>query len=417
MKYTNIVFDIDGTLIDTEYAVLHSLQKTLEKVTGKTYEISNLKFSLGITGHAALSKLGIENIPVALELWTNYMTEFSGSVNVFSGLIPVLNSLISAGFKLGIVTSKTKKEYAAEFSKFGMDGLFETVVCADDTVEHKPLAAPLKKYMELSGTDYNQILYIGDSKYDMICAQNANVDFALAGWGADLNNEIASKYYLEKPEDLFKIIFPNRENYLMFRWLQRAMELQFLAQAGLTYSKDSFDIERFHRIREIAAEILCDYTDYGIDKVNEIFCNETGFQTPKLDTRAAIFDTDRILLVQELDGNWSLPGGWVDVDQSIFSNTVKEVKEETGLEVIPIKIIAIQDRNKHNIPIYAYGVCKVFVLCKNCGGNFQKNLETLDSQFFNINEIPTLALEKNSMEQIRMCFAANSSDIWETIFD
>ena len=129
------------------------------------------------------------------------------------------------------------------------------------------------------------------------------------------------------------------------QWLEWAKELQFIAQAGLTYSKDVFDIERFERIREIAAEMLSLQSGIPIEKVKNLFCNETGFQTPKLDTRAAIFKDDKILLVKEKNGTWSLPGGWVDINQSIKTNTEKEVKEEAGLNVKAIRLIAIQDRN------------------------------------------------------------------------
>ena len=112
------------------------------------------------------------------------------------------------------------------------------------------------------------------------------------------------------------------------KWLQWAIELQSLAQAGLTYGKDVYDKERYERIREISAEMLSYKTDISIEKVKDLFCNEHGYQTPKLDTRAAIFSDEKILLVKEKNGKWSLPGGWVDVNLSIKENTVKEVKEE-----------------------------------------------------------------------------------------
>ena len=94
--------------------------------------------------------------------------------------------------------------------------------------------------------------------------------------------------------------------------LDWAVELQSLAQAGLFYSKDVYDIERFTRIREIAAEMVGQISELPLEKVKELFCCETGYQTPKLDTRAAIFQGDKILLVRENNGLWSLPGGWVD---------------------------------------------------------------------------------------------------------
>lgn len=200
-------------------------------------------------------------------------------------------------------------------------------------------------------------------------------------------------------------------------WLEWAKELQFIAQAGLTYSKDAFDIERFERIREISAEIVSRQTGLPLEKVKDLFCNEEGFQTPKLDTRAAIFKDNRILLVKEKNGTWSLPGGWVDVNQTIKSNTIKEVKEEAGLDVEVTRIIAVQDRNLHNLPPYAYNVCKVFVLCEAQGGDFQPNIETIESGYFSLDEIPPLAEEKNNKEQIEMCFAAYRDKDWVVQFD
>ena len=175
---------------------------------------------------------------------------------------------------------------------------------------------------------------------------------------------------------------------------------QALAQAGLTYGKDVYDRERYTRIREIAAEMVSHQAEMPFEKVQNLFCNETGYQTPKLDTRAAIFEGDKILLVREANGTWSLPGGWVEVNLSIKENTIKEVKEEAGLNVTADKIIAVQDRSKHNLPLYAYGVCKIFVLCTATGGQFQPNAETTQSGYFAEDELPTLAAEKNNAEQI-----------------
>lgn len=201
------------------------------------------------------------------------------------------------------------------------------------------------------------------------------------------------------------------------QWLEWAIELQSLAQAGLTYGKDIFDRERYERIREISAEIMAYKTDIPVQKVKDLFCNETGYQTPKLDTRAAIFQNGKILLVKENSGKWSLPGGWVDVNVSVKENTIKEVKEEAGLDVTADKVIAIQDRSKHNLPVYAYGVCKIFVLCTIIGGAFKENIETTGFAYFSENELPELATEKNNEEQVKMCFEAYRIKNWSTLFD
>jgi ADP-ribose pyrophosphatase YjhB (NUDIX family) len=112
-----------------------------------------------------------------------------------------------------------------------------------------------------------------------------------------------------------------------------------------------------------------------------------------------------------------LPGGWVDIDQSIKENTVKETFEETGLTVEPLRITAVQDRNKHNLPRYAYSVCKIFVECRLIGGHFVKNIETTQIDWFSLSSLPSLAEEKNTKKQIEMCFEAHNHDAWDVLFD
>ena len=206
-------------------------------------------------------------------------------------------------------------------------------------------------------------------------------------------------------------------NFLKEPWLKWAIEIQSIAQIGLTYTKDEYDKERYEQLRNIASEMLSYKTDIPVDKVKNLFCNEEGYQTPKLDTRAAIFKDDKILLVHEKNGFWSLPGGWVDVLESIKSNTIKEVKEEAGLDVVGKKVIAIQDRNKHNTPIYPYGVCKIFVECEVMGGEFVENIETVEIGYFSIDNLPKLAEEKCTPKQVEMCFEAKNNKNWQVLFD
>ena len=209
----------------------------------------------------------------------------------------------------------------------------------------------------------------------------------------------------------------NEHNNLYEPWLGWAKELQFLAQCGLAYSQNKFDIERFERIREISSEMISYKSGISKEKVKDLFCSETGFQTPKIDTRAAIFKDGKILLVQENNGKWSLPGGWCDACESVKSNTEKEAREEAGVDVEAERIIAIQDRKRHNLPVYAYDIIKIFVLCRLIGGEFKKNTETLASGFFDEDNLPPLAEEKNNPEQIKMCFEFFKNSSMITLFD
>lgn len=201
------------------------------------------------------------------------------------------------------------------------------------------------------------------------------------------------------------------------KWLEWITELQSIAQAGLEYGEGPYDLERYERIREITAEMLCEKSGLSLERIKDLFCSETGYQTPKLDTRAAVFQNEKILLVKENNGTWALPGGWVDVNLSVLENTIKEVKEEAGLTVTADRIIAVQDREKHNLPVYAWRICKIFVLCSVLGGAFEKNTETVESRYFSLDELPLLAEEKNTAEQIAMCFEAYRAKVWETRFD
>ncbi len=196
-----------------------------------------------------------------------------------------------------------------------------------------------------------------------------------------------------------------------------AAELQSHAQAGLFYSKDPFDLERYRRIRALAAEMMAERTGLDREKVCGLFCNDTGYQTPKVDTRAAIFQDGKILLVQEQNGKWALPGGWCEYNLSPAENAVKEVKEEAGLDAAVKMLIAVQDRDKHNTPAYAYGVVKIFYLCESLGGCFAENIETMGSGYFPEDGLPPLAEEKCSAEQVQMCFRAYEADAWTAQFD
>ncbi|WP_442857896.1 NUDIX hydrolase N-terminal domain-containing protein [Acutalibacter sp. 1XD8-33] len=199
--------------------------------------------------------------------------------------------------------------------------------------------------------------------------------------------------------------------------IEWAKELQSLAQAGLFYGRDPFDQERYGRIREISAEMLADRTGIPVKTVQGLFCNDTGYQTPKVDTRAAVFQDGKILLVQERDGLWSMPGGWCEYNLSPAENTVKEAREEAGVHVAVKRLISVQDRDKHNQPPYAYGVVKIFYLCELLGGGFTPNLETTKSGYFSLEELPPLAEAKCNEEQVHMCFQSYQAENWSAQFD
>ena len=202
-------------------------------------------------------------------------------------------------------------------------------------------------------------------------------------------------------------------------WKQWAQELQFLAQCSLAYSKDKFDRERSERVREIACEMLSFKDDLPMDKIKMDFAGEIGYQTPKVETRAAVIKDNKILLVKEqFDGKWALPGGYQDVNMSIRENVIKESSEEAGAVVNPIKVVAVLDYNRHHHVNFPYGMVKIFVLCEYITHTFNENTETLGAEFFSLDELPELSITRTTKKQLDMCFECyKNPENWDTIFD
>lgn len=201
------------------------------------------------------------------------------------------------------------------------------------------------------------------------------------------------------------------------KWIDWIIDLQSIAQNGLTYGKDTFDLERYQLLRNISAEMMSEISNLPLQKIKNLFCNERGYQTPKLDTRTAIFKNEKILLVKENNDKWSLPGGWVDVQKSAAESAIQEVKEEAGLNINLSKVIAIQDRDKHNYPKQVSRIIKIFFLGELIDGEFKENIETRASNYFTLNELPELDAAKTTREQINMCYQASQTENWQTYFD
>lgn len=203
--YKTVIFDVDGTLIDTEHAVLASLQKMLNDDYGKYYTFEELHFVLGIPGAQSLPQLGVPDIARANERWNNYMKDFDRSVKVFDGVAEVLAALVNHQVKTGIVTSKTREELISDFIPFGLMKYLSFIVCADDTNEHKPNPEPILKFLEISNADPKYSVYIGDTDYDFRCASGAGIDFGLALWGSK-TPDILARYKLVKPAEILQLI-------------------------------------------------------------------------------------------------------------------------------------------------------------------------------------------------------------------
>jgi HAD superfamily hydrolase (TIGR01549 family) len=204
--YNCIIFDIDGTLLDTEIAVLSSLQKLVFEELNKNLNFDELRLALGIPGEVTLNKLGITNILDCNVKWNKYLKEYFHHVKLFDDIKDTLIKLNEIGIFIGIVTSETKEEFLNYFVPFDLNNYFKLVVCADDTEKHKPNPDPILKFIDLSGADKSKTIYIGDTIYDKDCAFSAGIDFALALWGAKSSIGIYANYILENPRQVLELI-------------------------------------------------------------------------------------------------------------------------------------------------------------------------------------------------------------------
>lgn len=203
------------------------------------------------------------------------------------------------------------------------------------------------------------------------------------------------------------------------KWLDWAKRLQAIAQTGLTYGKEPYDLERYAAVRQIAAEMMAEGGGVGDwAPVLELFSRDAGYATPKVDVRAAVFRDDRVLLVKEReDGCWTLPGGWADVGDAPSLAAVREVKEESGYDVVATKLAAVYDRNRHDHPPIPFHAYKLFFLCDLIGGQPATSYETLAVDFVAEDQLPPLSLGRVTMAQISHLFDHHRHPEWPTSFD
>jgi ADP-ribose pyrophosphatase YjhB (NUDIX family) len=203
------------------------------------------------------------------------------------------------------------------------------------------------------------------------------------------------------------------------KWLEWARHLQALAQAGLTYTENPFDRERYIEIRKIAAEIMATYTEADLTKIDALFKEEHGYQTPKVAVRGVVFKDDQILLVRELadQGRWTLPGGWADINESPGEAVIRETYEESGYRTRAVKLLALYDCSRHGHPPMAFYTYKLFFLCEWVGGTPTKSIETADAAFFPEHAIPELSIARVTPAQITRCFEHHRHPDWPTDFD
>jgi ADP-ribose pyrophosphatase YjhB (NUDIX family) len=199
-----------------------------------------------------------------------------------------------------------------------------------------------------------------------------------------------------------------------------AREIQATAQSGLAFTKDPYDRQRYEQLRRLAARMMAEISGADAELVEHLFAEQSGYATPKIDVRGAIFKEDQILLVQERAdaGRWTLPGGWADVNSSPSECVVAEVKEEAGLTVRPVKLAAVYDRGRHpHLPAHPFHIYKMFFICEVVGGEPSPGMETQAVAFFRPDDLPELSISRVLDYQIARMFAHAATPGLATDFD
>lgn len=202
-------------------------------------------------------------------------------------------------------------------------------------------------------------------------------------------------------------------------YFEKIKRIQALAEIGLEYSEIPYDRERYEELHEISLQLLEQITDVPIEKIVPIIEEKNGYKTPKVDVRAVVFnEKNEILLIQEkADQKWAMPGGWTDISYSPGEVAVKECFEEAGLKVKAVRLLALMDKQKQNMPPAFEYVYKIFLLCEKEGDKISTGSETIDVAWFNEKKLPELSLPRNTKAQIKLMFEYHRGDKTEVYFD
>ena len=197
-------------------------------------------------------------------------------------------------------------------------------------------------------------------------------------------------------------------------WDTWVREAQAIAQTGLAFSPPGYDRDRYLALQTLAARMMAALGGGDPVAVEAMFAGQTGYATPKLDVRGAVFRAGKILLVREVadGGRWTLPGGWCDVGISPAENVTKEVFEESGFQVRVVRLVAALDRHRAGHPAQAFDACKLFFLCEITGGVATISDETSEIAFFAEDAIPAdLSLDRVLPGQIARMFAHHRAEL------
>ncbi len=204
MRFAHVVFDVDGTLVDSERVNTRVMQVFAREALGRDFAAEEVAFTLGITTIDAVRAFGVKDEEGALRRLEEISFELSGGITVFEGIPELLDRLAEKGVELGIATSRNRSEFTHDIEPLGFSDRFGHIILLEDSATHKPEPGPMLEYLRQSGADPAETLFVGDTEADCSCAHGAGVAFALAGWGATSDVPEAD-HVLQSPGELLAL--------------------------------------------------------------------------------------------------------------------------------------------------------------------------------------------------------------------
>jgi HAD superfamily hydrolase (TIGR01509 family) len=410
MTIKAVLFDFDGTLVDTLPLSFFAFQTVFSKYDDRAVSTEELVAMFGPTEDEIIARnLRVkEKVGEAIaDYYRIYREGHESQVEVSEDMLKLLKYLQLQDIRIGVITGKSRKAYQLSAEALHLSHFFDVVFTGDDVEKPKPDPEGIHAALAILGISKDEAVFVGDSNADIQAGKAAD----MRTYGVQWLSTYQSAHFEKEPDFIFTHIDQFRELLeselnLPVKWLDWAKQIQSIAQTGLTYAKDVYDLERYESLRQLSVEIMDTYTFAGVQKINLSFANETGYATPKVDIRGVVFENEKILLVREkADGAWALPGGWADIGYSPSEVAVKEIKEESGFDSVPVKLLAVLDKKFHAHPPEPYHVYKMFILCQIIGGQAVGGVETSEVQFFGENELPELSAERNTAAQLKSMFA------------
>jgi ADP-ribose pyrophosphatase YjhB (NUDIX family) len=188
--------------------------------------------------------------------------------------------------------------------------------------------------------------------------------------------------------------------------LELIKRIKALSDAGLVYTENGYDVERFEEIRALSLELMGIVTKQPLDILDDFYLPEKDYPTPKVDIRGLILtDRKEILLVQErVDNKWTLPGGWGDVGYSPSEVIRKEIREETGLHAVAVRLLAVYDKKCHPHPPQPFYVYKLVFFCKVIEGSINPGFDMMAANYFDLQNLPPLSEDRILKSQIEQLY-------------